>query len=72
MMRKGEELKAPHHASAAATRDIFPTLVILLLWLPPIYIYRLTSITNINPPYLLLPLQYITACINAFKPKKNY
>jgi len=25
VMRKGEELKAPRHASAAATRDIFPT-----------------------------------------------
>jgi len=56
VIRKGEELKAPRHASAAAIRDIFPTLAILLLWLPPIYIYRLTSITNINPPYLLLLL----------------
>jgi len=27
VMRKGEELKAPRHASAAATRDIFPTLI---------------------------------------------
>ena len=26
VMRKGEELKAPCHASAAATRDIFPTI----------------------------------------------
>jgi len=26
VMRKGEELKAPRHASAAATRDIFPTI----------------------------------------------
>jgi len=25
VMRKGKELKAPRHASAAATRDIFPT-----------------------------------------------
>jgi len=25
VMRKGEELKAPRHASAVATRDIFPT-----------------------------------------------
>ena len=37
-MRKGEELKAPHHASAAAThddymttRDIVPILATLLL-----------------------------------------
>jgi len=72
IIRKGEELKAPRHASAAATRDIFPILAILFLWLPPIYIYRLTSITNINPPYLLLLLQYVIARTNAFKPKKNY
>ena len=38
LIRKGEELKAPHYASVAATRDhvttrdIFPTLAILLLW----------------------------------------
>jgi len=56
IIRKGEELKAPCHTSAVATRNIFPTLVILLLWLLPIYIYHLTSITNINPPYLLLLL----------------
>jgi len=28
VMRKGKELKAPRHASAAATRDIFPTIII--------------------------------------------
>jgi len=28
VIRKGKELKAPRHASAAATRDIFPTLII--------------------------------------------
>jgi len=57
-MREGEELKAPRHASAAAarddhvtTRDIVPTLATLLLWLPSIYKYCLTSVTNINPPY---------------------
>ena len=27
VMRKGEELKAHRHASAAATRDIFPTVI---------------------------------------------
>jgi hypothetical protein len=68
-MRKGEELKVPQHASAAAirdnhvtTRDIVPTLATLLLWLPSIYIYHLVSVTNINPPYLLLLLQYKSRC----------
>jgi len=67
--RKGKELKAPHHASAVVlrddhvtTRDIVPTLATLLLWLPSIYKYRLTSVTDINPPYLLLPLQYKSCC----------
>jgi hypothetical protein len=62
-MREGEELKAPRHASAAALRDdhvtirnIVPTLATLLLWLPSIYKYRLISVTDINPPYLLLLL----------------
>ena len=59
-MREGEELKAPCYASAAATRDgnlpILPTLATLLLRLPSIYIYRLISVVNINPPYLLLLL----------------
>jgi len=31
VIRKGKELKAPRHTSAAATRDIFLTLAILLL-----------------------------------------
>jgi len=60
---KGEELKVPYHASAAATRDnhvttrdIVPTLATLLLWLLSAYKYRLASVTTINPPYLLLPL----------------
>jgi hypothetical protein len=68
-MREGEELKAPRHASAAATRDdhvttrdIVPTLATLLLWLPSIYKYRLISVTDINPPYLLLLLQYKSYC----------
>jgi hypothetical protein len=37
-------------------RDIVPILATLLLWLPSIYKYRLTSVTDINPPYLLLLL----------------
>jgi len=60
---RGKELKAPHHASTAVprndyvtTRDIVPTLATLLLWLPSIYKYRLISVTDINPSYLLLPL----------------
>jgi len=59
-LRKGEELKAPRHASAAAIHNgnlpIFPILATLLLRLPSIYIYYSTSVININPPYLLLPL----------------
>ena len=44
MMRKGEELKAPRHASAVVTRDdvticdIVPTLALFLLWLLSLYI----------------------------------
>jgi len=46
-MRKGEELKAPRHASAAATRDIFPTIYksiifrILILSIKKLYFYFL-------------------------------
>ena len=67
-IRKGEELKTPRYASAAATRDyitardIIPTLATLLLWLPSIYKYCLTIVTNMDPPYLLLPLQYKSFC----------
>ena len=52
LTRKGKELKAPHYASAAATRnyitirDIVPTLTTFLLWLPSIYKYHLTSALN--------------------------
>jgi hypothetical protein len=59
----GEEFKVPHYTSAVVTRDyitiynIVPILVTLLLWL--LYKYCLTSVTNINSPYLLLLLQYI-------------
>ena len=35
---------------------LFLTLATLLLWLPSIYKYCLTSATNINPFYLLLLL----------------
>src|SRR6266568_3215399 len=66
-MREGEELKAPRHASAAATRDdhlshsqhwqLFFCSCHLY-----IYKYRLTSVININPPHLLLPLQYKSHC----------
>jgi len=31
VMRKGEELKAPRHASAAATRNIFPTVLAIYI-----------------------------------------
>jgi hypothetical protein len=61
-VRKGEELKAPHYASAATIRDyiphviLFPTLATLLLWLLSVYKYRSTSITDINPSHLLLLL----------------
>jgi hypothetical protein len=62
-MRKGKELKALRYASAIiiynnyiTTRDIIPTLATLLLWLPSIYKYRLTSVMDINPSYSLLLL----------------
>jgi len=44
LMRKGEELKAPRHASVAATRDhvttrdIFPTVIAIYLRLALLYI----------------------------------
>ena len=61
-MRKGEELKAPHYASAVlicdyiTTRDIIPNTSNSSLWLLSIYKYRLTSVMDINPPHLLLLL----------------
>ena len=52
LTKKDEELKAPYRASTTAirnyitTRDIVPTLAILLLWLPSTYKYHLTSALN--------------------------
>ena len=61
-MRKGEELKAPRYASAAATRDYITTRDIIpntsnsSLWLPSIYKYRLTSVMDINPPHFTIAI----------------
>ena len=49
-MRKGEELKTPRHASAAATRDdrlpYSRHWQLFFLWLPSIYKYCLTSVVS--------------------------
>ena len=62
-VRKGEEFKAPRYANAATTRDYITTYDIIpntgnSSFVVAIYIYkyRLISVTDINPPYLLLPL----------------
>ena len=68
-MRKGKELKAPHHTSTVAScndyiiiYNIIPNTSNFFLWLLSIYKYRLTSVTDINPLYLLLLLSYKSRC----------
>jgi len=44
IIRKGEELKAPCHASAAATRDIFPILIKYILNIEIIKIIKIIKL----------------------------
>src|SRR2546423_4921871 len=64
-MRRVEELKAPHRASAAVSRNDHVTTAFPIpdtgnsSFVVAIYIQMTqSSVMNINPPHLLLPLQY--------------
>jgi len=67
-LRKGEELKAPRHASAAATRDghvtthnIVPTIT-LIIYILFLYLYSISLLISIS--YLLISNLFLLSSIS--------